>query len=179
MAAPTNNSLRFELIKQITDYLQSEVNPDNGYKNNLKDHVMRGIAVHSASTMALPAVSVYEGVNSQIAEQGHDASRVGGNEDPSVLYGKYFMISGWTRAQDKNNPTDEVYELMADVKKAFGKLITKLGEGEPIFSGIVTSMEIDPGVVLPREDPNMAPQFVLRIVPNIVESLVDPYRIDS
>lgn len=172
---------RLEVLKALTSFLEAEVTTGNGYQHNLAGAVFRGRFFFDKED-PIPMVSILEnpdpdrypptaGRNGTQALQGHE--------------GWTLLIQGWTK-DDKLNPSDPSYRLMADVQKALARLSDG---GDPanlrpapkhyLLGGLVTYVRPEPGVVRPPiEQQSELMCFWLRCEVGFVEDPTDPYRLD-
>jgi hypothetical protein len=166
-----SDTVRLGVLKQLSDYLATEVTVANGYNNTLTASVFRGRFWFSSDD-PLPMVSILEGItpdrNPVTAGYGQDLQ-----SDKWVL-----LIQGWVQ-DDHDNPTDPAHILMGDVKKALGKVRKRLANME--FAGSNTAFEnvaeigIEPGVVRPPDQLSERAYFWLRAVVQIVEEVDSPF----
>lgn len=178
MAAPTNDSVRLTALKRLTAHLAGEIRQANGYKHDLDEpnSVVRGKYKIGAG---------FPDVMLSILEDP-DADRFprrAGGEADTQKDDWMLLIQGWA-VDDPENPTDNLYELMADTKKALAKLvwehpITDAKHANHLLGGVITGLTIEPGTVRPFvEQASDTCCFYLRIVLKIVEDLTDPYKLD-
>ena len=177
-----DDSLRLTILKRLTEHLEYEVNTANGYKHTLKDKVFRGRMTFDEHD-PIPMVSILENL-----DPDRFPRRVGNNDGVGAGLQKdewIILVQGWT-VDDKKNPTDPAYELMADVKKALAKILqgpnpeTGIG-GHPNYhlQDLISGMTMEPGTVRPpMEQPSTKAFFWMRIVLNVVEDITDPYKLD-
>lgn len=178
---------RLVVLKRLTEYLESEVSTSNGYQHNLAGAVFRGRYFFSKDD-PVPMVSILEnpdpdrfpqaaGRNGTQVQQGHEAWTL--------------LIQGWA-VDDKINPTDPAYRLMADVTKALSRLsdggdpanlrsapLHYLLGGANGAEPVVTYVRPEPGVVRPpTEQQTELAFFWIRCEFGFVEDPADPYNLD-
>lgn len=171
-----SDSRRLEVLKRLTAHLESEISVSNGYKHNLAGGVARGRMWFDTSD-PLPMVSILESPNpdrfpNRAGEQ--DNTHVSQRDNWTIL------VQGWS-ADDKQNPTDPSYELMADVKKALA-LLTHVSpdHGIPthpnyLLGGLIADMQYEPGTVRPPDEQSSKAFFWMRVILKFVENVNDPY----
>jgi len=181
------DSKRLRTLKALTNWLAQEVSIANGYKHDLADSVFRGRLLFTDDD-PIPAVAINEGLNPD-----RDARRTESDDDSrrSSLEKWSLQVQGWAK-EDPRNPTDAAYELMADVKKALGKLASprlaeegaqiNMGEGDSInaycLGALVAGIEIEAGTVRPPEQTSEKAFFWMRCILKFHERVTDPYRYD-
>lgn len=176
-----NDPKRLLLLKALTDFLQGEVSEANGYQHNLKDAVFRGRFFFSKDD-PVPMVSILE--NPDPDRYPPQAGR-NGTQATQAHEGWTLLIQGWAK-DDKENPSDPSYRLMADVQKALARLSDG---GDPanlrpapkhyLLGGLVTYVRPEPGVVRPPiEQQSELMCFWMRCEFGFVEDPEDPYRLD-
>lgn len=178
-------SKRLATLQALTLYLATEISVVNGYKHDLADEVVGGITKRHVvrgrlkmdSDDPLPLVSILESPNPD-----RFPNRVG-EEDYAYVDQKdnwTLLLQGWT-TDDKINPTDPVYELMADVKKALAKLMRAnpqdgIGMYENYrLGGLIVSLKCEPGTVRPPDEQSSEAFFWMRVILEFVENMIDPY----
>jgi hypothetical protein len=167
-------------MKALTAHLETEVSIANGYKHDLAGCVFRGIMRFGDETPP-PRVAILE-------ERDADRfpKRVGNDDGISVgqQEDKWFLSIVGHVEDDKLHPTDNAYELMADVKKALSKLnqddhpeagITR--HPNYMLGGLICGITMEPGTVRPTEEQDSSyGVFWLRAIVAFVEKLEDPYN---
>lgn len=172
------DSKRLACLKALTAHLSSEITLGNGYKHTLTNAVFRG-RMFIDDDDPLPCVSILENINPDrfpIQAGGHDAGGPLVQSDNWIL-----LLQGWAD-DDKANPTDPAYELMADVKKALAKINDP---GDPtrntpahanyLLGGLVMKIGMEPGTVRPPDQNSAKAYFWIRIVLKFIESVSDPF----
>lgn len=175
------DSKRLAVLKALCAHLVSEISIANGYKHDLAaDAVWRG-RVTTDDDDPLPSISILENV-----DPDRYARKAGGDtEAPTTKEGWIILIQGWVE-DDKINPTDPAYELMADVKKALACLLQRPnpqygGGGHPncLLGNLIAGMTIEPGTVRPPiEQVSERAFFWLRVTLDFVEDQTDPYNLN-
>lgn len=178
------DSKRLTVLKALCKFLREEVTVANGYKHNLstvegKKRVVRG-RMFFTSNDPLPMVSILENIDPDRLPSlaGGDYEHALGNEQWILL------IQGWAE-DDKENPTDPAYELMADVRKALAKLDKRPApmtaeQPNPNYhlGGLIAGMTMEPGVARPPlEQVSTKAFFWMRIAMKFVEDPNDPYKL--
>lgn len=185
-----SDSKRLACMKALTTYLRTEITIANGYKHDLSDidanthRVVRGRDLWDDDD-PVPALSILESPNPDRfpSRAGKEENNESDQKDNWIIY-----IQGWV-PDDKANPTDPAYELMADVKKALAKLVALNGEtGSPkypapfphLLDGLITELDYEPGTVRPPgpETQSSKAFFWMRVILGFVEDFFDPYNLD-
>lgn len=176
-----NDPKRLVMLKALTDYLSRTIRPVNGYQHNLAGAVFRGRYFFSKDD-PVPMLSILE--NPDPDRFPPRAGRLG--QGPTEGHeGLTLLIQGWAK-DDKVNPSDPLYRLMADVQKALAGL--SAGEDpatlrpagpDYLLGGLVTYVTPEPGVVRPPiEQQSELSCFWLRCEFGFVENPLDPYDLD-
>lgn len=172
------DSKRLTILKEITELLQG-ITLANGYQHDLSTvddvvRVYRGRTSFGNET-DLPALNILEPLNPDrepaVTDQGAQ------QKDKWVL-----LIQGWA-LDDEANPTDAAHYLMADVKKRLAEMTRESDHYQPknplyMLGGMVAGVFIEPGTVRPPDENSSRAFFYLRIVLDVTEYLIDPYRLD-
>lgn len=178
-ASYPEDSKRLATLKVLTDLL-STVTPDNGYGHDLTDRVYRGRYTFTRAN-EVPAVAILENMDPdrfpRMAGQEDQVGNSLSNENWVLL------LQGWV-PDDKKNPTDPAYELMADVRKA----LSQVNEGGPVhhlaaptnpwwrLGGLVSGMTMEPGVARPpSEQTSSLAYFWMRVTLKFVEDASNPF----
>lgn len=171
------NPKRLLLLKAIRDYLLAEIKEANGYTADLAE--ARYDKRVYGDEIKLPAVSILENFNPE-----REPAAVGGMNGRTVTYDQVYLLNGWAddTSPDRDEPnnddgTDAAQRLMADVKMALGKLLTREAQGTGVFNGLAHDLEIEPGVVRPADETSTRTFFWLRIRMKFIEKVGDPYWI--
>lgn len=173
------DSKRLTTLKKLSDFLAREVRVANDYKHNLdgQDQVARGRLIFGKGD-PLPGVSILENIDPDRFPRA-----AGGDYEHPLTKEKWtLLIQGWVE-DDKLNPTDPAYELMADVRKALAKLVKRPApmtaevESEDYhLGGLIAGMTMEPGIARPpAEGISDKAFFWMRIVFDFVENPNDPY----
>lgn len=163
---------RLRVLDALTDCLRN-ITPANGYAHDLSSAVFRGRAMFGDDD-PLPMVSILEPpvAPDQIASSLADSA---GGWD--------LLVQGFVQ-DDRLNPTDPAYLLLADVKRALaleqvrreGRMPNPLGMGGGAGSGNeVTGIDIGAGVVRPADDVSAKAYFWLTLTLQVVEDPENPY----
>lgn len=181
---PFDQPFKIRVLRAITDTLKT-ITPANDYVFNLADYtaedgvlqtrVFRGRAWFGDSD-PLPMLSVLEPEEAGEVALPPRQSTVTEYRWPLILQG--FV------ADDKTNPTDPAYRLLADVRRRLSVERTRKAPGtnqpDPFGLGIAGPNRIDglsfnSGVVRPADDVSATAYFWLMLELQIVESAADPY----
>ena len=175
------DSKKLTTLKALTDYLKTEVSVANGYKHDLAGKVFRGRMFFTRDDAA-PMVSLLENL-----DPDRYPRLAGGDYDaPTSKEDWVILVQGWVD-DDKVNPTNPAYELMADVRKALAKLRRRGGPMEPedsypnyYLGGLISGITMEPGIVRPPiEQVSERALFWMRVTLKFVEDQNDPYNLDN
>lgn len=139
--------MRLKVLKALTAHLEG-ITVANGYGHDVKDAVFRGRNEYGKND-PLPMVSILEGKGSDIG-QFTDESLI--RKDTWTL-----LLQGFVD-DDKKNPTDPAYALLADVERRLSDIVAldKLGKpeypGVYMLRGLITSLMLASPVVRPPEE---------------------------
>jgi hypothetical protein len=169
------DSKRLAALKALTAHLENEITVANGYGHELTNAVFRGRAKFDDAD-PLPMISILESPNpDRFPNRAGEQSGNGKQKDNWTL-----LVQGWVK-DDKLNPTDPGYELMADVKKALAKLIALHPvSGEPqhdnyLLGGLIVGLEYESGTVRPPDELSSKAFFWMRVIVKFVENINDPF----
>lgn len=178
------DSKRLAALKALTTHLATEISIVNGYNHDLAPvagvpSVIRGRSKIDGDD-PLPCVSILESPNPD-----RFPNRAGNEDDIEVDQRDNWtlLVQGWT-VDDKQNPTDPAYELMADVKKALALLKKEDPEfgvnQHPNFhlGGLILGLDFEPGTVRPPDEQSAKAFFWMRVILHFVEDVNDPYNYD-
>jgi len=180
---------RLRLLYAITNALK-EITPANGYSTDLSDfdpgdgtpmtRVFRGRAWFGDSD-PLPMVSVLEG--SSPAESVEDEPM----ETRAGEYDLTLIVQGFVD-DDKLNPTDPAYFLMADVRRRLAEErarrrpansgsngLDPFGLWSPAAKNRIVDVRVGPGVVRPADDISSRAYFWLGLRVRLVDSADTPF----
>ena len=173
-----HDSKRLATLKALTDLLVTEIRPENGYNHNLDGAVFRGRMWFDEDD-PLPMVSILESPNPDRFPR-----RAGESDGDRVVQRDEWtlLVQGWAQ-DDKENPTDPAYELMADVKKALALLNKRTSPefgdfgAHPNFrlGGLIIGLEYEAGTVRPPDEQSSKAFFWMRVILKFVENVDDPY----
>jgi hypothetical protein len=176
------DSKRLACLRTLTLFLQNEITVANGYKHDLNTvddvvRIVRGRMLFDDND-PIPMVSILESPNpDRFPNRAGDQDS--GEQDQRDLWTIY--VQGWVD-DDKLNPTDPAYELMADCKKALAKLVAVNTEtGSPkypdhyLLGGLIAGLKYEAGTVRPPDAPSSKAFFWMRVVLEFVENTNDPY----
>lgn len=164
--------IRLRILDELTRALE-EITVSNGYQHDLANRVFRGRTVFGEGD-PLPMISILE-PPLPIDQMPNPAT----SETSSLMW--ELMIQGFTD-DDRKNPTDPAYFLIADVKRRLAQERRRTNE-RPIggaggildMGGAVTRLDIGPGVVRPPDEVSSRAYFWMIITLNIVEDMSDPF----
>lgn len=180
---PNPLPLKLRILHALTNALKT-ISPTTGYQSDLSDfdpgdgemtsRVYRGRMWFGESD-PLPMVSILESTvpGESVAEP---PSHV-----PSIEYDWPLMIQGFV-ADDKNNPTDPGYILMADVRQLLATEATRKVFNDTLILGFpstqVIQLKIGTGTVRPADDVSAYAYFWLELEIRIFDRALKPYAID-
>lgn len=170
MAAP--DSYRLRVLKALSAQL-SRITVANGYDYNLT--VARGRTTFGEESMStLPLVSIIESPQPAV---GIDAGDEGNKREESWL----LLLQGWVN-DDKANPTDPAYQLMAAVEKCLGEVTSVDKHGNPEvpgsfhLGGLIGGLVYGPGLAHPpAKDLSSKAFFYLPVRVAIAYDVRKPY----
>lgn len=171
------DSKRLTVLKALTAYLEAEVRPSNGYQHTLAGAVFRGRMFRTSNDPA-PMISLMENID----PDRYPRFAGGDLQAPTPKSDWIILLQGWVE-DDKRNPTDPAYNLMADVEKALAKILDRGGPyGEPgpqyMLGNLISGMTMEPGIARPPiEQVSSLAFFWKRIVLKLVEDPNDPYQL--
>lgn len=174
------DSKKLRILKRLTEHLKSEIVPANGYQHDLSEpgHVIRG-RLFIGPDDPLPQVSLLDNLDPD------RFPRLAGEDDRiNAPHGKeawILLVQGWVE-DDKENPTDPAFNLLADVRKALAKIL----QGTDPMSGrqphpnymlgdLIEGMTMEPGVCRPPDSISNRAYFWMRVTLEFVEDQNDPY----
>lgn len=173
------DSKRLTTLRKLSEFLMAEVSTANGYKHDLAGSVFRG-RMFSTNNDPLPMVTIMENI-----DPDRYPRRAGGEaQAPLTAEDWVLLVQGWA-IDDKENPCDPAYELMADVRKALAKLKQRPdpilgGPNNPSYmlGGLIAGMTMEPGIARPPMEQVSAKAFFwMRVVLKLVEDPNDPYKL--
>lgn len=176
------DSKRLRTLKALTEHLRTEVTPANGYEHDLSGEgaVMRGRLYHDEDA-PLPGVSILDNIDPDRAPRRTGWQDMA--EADTSYEGWTLLVQGWVK-DDKLNPTDPAFNLMADVRKALAKVLQDADAhaGRPtahpnyLLGGLIEGMTMEPGIARPpMEGVSSRAFFWMRVTLKFVEDQNDPY----
>jgi len=164
--------LRLRVLTRLTEELQA-ITPANGYRHDLSRAVYRGRDVFDRND-PVPMVSILE----SILEKDQLQAPLGGSSKAGPWE---LLIQGWAE-DDKENPTDPGYHLLAEVQKRLVEM-TRMPFEDPNrrgcdilqMGGIITALRFSRGVVRPPDEASYKAYFWLKVELDLVENLLEPY----
>lgn len=141
--------LRLAILIALCDHLK-KITPTNGYTYDLSEAVFRGRTIIGAERSPGAMLSIIEAPRPDVASfagEWNDSRR-----DQWTL-----LIQG-VADDDKANPSDPAYYLVAEVEQQLSRITATKGSGSPLYPDefnlgrLVTGLEIAPPVVRPPED---------------------------
>lgn len=165
-----DDPLRLRFLKGMTAVLQT-ITPDNGYKTNLSNAVLRGRLTFGTKD-PLPMVTILEPPimpNNFPAPYATTAKDLPWN----------LIIQGFVQ-DDGEHPTDPAHVLLADVKQAMATEMLKLrtqtkGDVFGVQMNRLTKVVMDMGFVRPSDDLSSKAYFWLPVSVIFVEDWLTPY----
>lgn len=140
-------STRLNIVKAVTALLQ-EITPDNGHHTNIGPNVFRGREGYQADD-PLPMISIIEDPDMINAETEQ--------RNPTIHDVELKLIIQGFAYEDSENPSDAVYELLADIKRVVAQeYVMNGGRGELEknllgLGNVVRSFQVGQGCVLPYD----------------------------
>jgi hypothetical protein len=172
------DSKRLRALKAFCEVIREVRGPDAGYNYDVSNAVFRGRMFFGPEDPT-PMVSVLDN-----PDPDRWPSRTGMDEHSHTGVEKWhLLVQGWA-PEDRQNPTDPAFNLMADVVKALARInldpnpATAAPFDNPhyMLGGLITGMTMEPGVVRPPlEAPSNKAFFWMRVALQFVEDTNDPY----
>jgi hypothetical protein len=141
-------SVKLVILKRLTAHLAG-MNTAEDYDCDMADKVFRGRALYGKSD-PLPLLSLLEGPDS--------AEGVPGGENKAVRNTLWrILVQGFVE-DDKHNPTDPAYALMAQVVRRLSEVTEEAPNGRPKHAsvyrlgGLINELIIGNGVVRPPQE---------------------------
>lgn len=176
---------RLNVLHRLTEMLK-EITPANGYASDLADYdygdgamiarVYRGRSWFGDND-PIPLISVLEYPDA--AEPLSEPPQ----ETPSSEIDWKLAVQGWV-TDDKENPTDPAYILLADVRRRLSQERTKKfgNQPDPLGMGLgralpntVIKISVGTGVVRPADEISAKAYFWLGVTLRISENAETPY----
>lgn len=173
------DSKRLRTMKAISDFLMREVAVANGYQHDLAGAVFRGRLFFGEGD-PLPSASILDNPD---PDRFPKATGWQDQAEAGVALEQWtILVQGWVK-DDKQNPTDPAFNLMADVRKALARVLQEPDPryGHPEnpdyhFGDLIEGMTMEPGVVRPPQEGVSAKAFFwFRVHLKFVENQDDPY----
>lgn len=169
---PHVDPTRLRVLKKLTEEL-AKITPANGFNHDLTGAVLRGRDVFDQHD-PVPMLSILESILEKDQLQAPPAG--------STKAGPWeLLIQGWAD-DDKENPTDPAYHLLADTQRRLTE-VTRMPYADGLrrgcdilqMGGIITALRFSRGVVRPPDDVSSKAYFWLKVELELVENLLDPY----
>lgn len=175
------DSKRLTVLKKLCEFLAAEITEANGYKHTLAANAVTRGRMFSTNNDPLPMVTILENID----PDRYPRPAGGEHEHVTTAEDWVLLVQGWA-VDDKENPCDTAYELMADVRKALAKLkqrpspVTADPENPNfLLGGLIAGMTMEPGIARPPiEQVSSKAFFWMRVVIKLVEDPNDPYKLD-
>lgn len=176
--SPIPDPLRLHIIKQMQEGLRG-ITPGNGYafdfsgaEGTSANRVFRGRAVFGSKD-PLPAIS--------ILEAPIPLDQLPPPTDATESFGPWELVIQGFFEDDKDNPCDEAYIGLADVRRYFAlekKKALEMRAEDGLFGlgRTVTNILIGQGVVRPPDEISAKAYFWLTIALDVAEDLETPYE---
>lgn len=165
----SEDPFRLRCLKGLTTVLEG-IMVLNGYKHDLAGKVFRGRMIFGEGD-PIPMLSILE---PPLAPDTDPVPR-----DAAIAKGEWDLLIQGFVDDDKANPTDPAYKLMADVKQCLAKhKAANTGPGKYDLLGMgkkVDKITIGGGVVRPSDEISSKAYFWLVVTLEIAEDLDAPY----
>lgn len=169
MAKP--DSYRLRVLKALTAQLE-RITLANGYDYDMTGKVHRGRAVFGQESLAsVPMLSILEAPK---PATGIAAGEEGVKRKESWL----LFVQGWA-TDDKANPTDPAYALMAAVEECLGEVTSEDGTNPASYhlGGLIGGMTFGPGLCHPPQaDLSSKAFFYLPVEVELAYDVRKPYK---
>lgn len=174
-----SDPVRLHIIKTMCEGFRT-ITPANGYVMDFSgaegtddNKVFRGRTIFGAND-PLPAISVLE---SPIP-----LDLIPSPADSALSAGPWELVIQGFFEDDKDNPCDQAYVGLADVKRYLAlerKKVNAHRDEDAIFGlgRVVTGMNIGQGVVRPPDEISAKAYFWLTLALDIAEDLEEPYEV--
>jgi hypothetical protein len=169
------DSLRLRVLKALTAHLET-ITIANGYDVDLAGKVKRGKTVFGEEMLGqVPFLSILEPLKPGSGiEAGEEQTR---RSEPWLI-----LIQGFAQ-DDKENPSDPAYALMAAVEQCLGQVISiNESSGNPEFpdaynlGGLIGGLAYGPGLAHPpQRDISSKAFFYLPVTISLVYDVRRPY----
>jgi hypothetical protein len=171
------DSKRLAIMKALTTHLATTIDGTSGWQHDLSaaGRVVRGRKFINAKE-PLPMVSIMENLNPDRLPSPVGQTGIGQMQK----FEMNILVQGWAE-DDKENPTDPAYNLMADVRKAIAILGNHNAEPRPaahLLGGLVDDVRMEAGTVRPPEQATDLAFFWMHVIFSVSEHPADPYRLD-
>lgn len=162
------NPLRLRIQIALTEELK-KITPSNGYQHDLHNAVFRGRDSFGDKD-PLPMVSILESVD----EKRPDGTSADMRPGSSVRQGQWEVLVQGFVEDDRRNPTDPGYRLMADVHQCLARL--RMQKNNILgFGNAVTDLQFTTGIVRPADEISGKAYFWMKVRMNVAEDHSDPY----
>lgn len=166
--------LNVRILHALRDLIAG-ISIDEGYKHDLTDSVFLGRNVFGDSD---PETMV------SILEPPVEPDQIPSPDEAKELAGDWnLLIQGFVK-DDKANPTEPAYRLLADVRAVLAKErarpgTSRVSSGKAVdlldMDGAVTKIDFGRGVVRPPDEISSKAYFWLNITISITEDMANPY----
>lgn len=146
------NSTKLNVMKALTELLQTVVPVPGVHDFDLSNAVFRGRAVFSDTSDPVPLVSLLENLRPS-------DSRYAGYGKTGIRTEFEIIVQGWVK-DDKVNPTDNAYELLFVVENKLAEVINNgstsafpsvSSNPNYMLGGMIESMSIGDGICRPPD----------------------------
>jgi len=165
-------SQKLHIMRALSALIEG-VTRANGYEFTLTGRVFRGRAIFGDESPS-PCVTILE------SPQPDPQAATGGLNAEARHEEWRIFVQGWADDEDRDNPTDQLYQLQACVAKRVSEIISARPSGRPIneaaymLGGLITGCHIGPGVVRPPVDQVSSKSFFY--LPLVITLAVDNQR---
>lgn len=166
MAKP--DSYRLRVLKALTTQLE-RITAANGYDYDMVGKVYRGRALFGAESLAaVPILSILEAPKPAFGVAAGEAKSK--RKEAWLLF-----VQGWA-TDDKANPTDPAYALMAAVEECLGE-VTSEDSSSYLLGGLIGGMTYGPGLCHPPQaDLSSKAFFYLPVEIELAYDVRKPYK---
>jgi hypothetical protein len=162
--------LRLRILKALTSEFEQIVAFDNGITvETMAGKVFRGRDAFGPHD-PLPMISILESVDEKKIEGSSSDMRPGSSLQQSQWE---LLVQGFVE-DDRKNPTDPAYRLLAKVKKRLADL-RKVKGNVLGFGPAVTDLQFSAGIVRPADEVSEKAYFWMKVRMNVAEDHSDPY----
>lgn len=176
------DSKRLTFWKRLTEHLASEINGTGLFKFDVSGDggVVRGTLFDDQND-PVPRLTLLDNI-----DPDRYPRRAGGDTEHPLQKDQLIVLIAGHCEDDKEFPSDNAMEFLADTKMALAKLVYRgdpttgaQQHGNYMLGGLITGMTMEPGTVRPPQEQSSSYCFFwMRVVFQFVEDVNNPYALD-